>query len=173
MHWSQSNQQRNSCFSEHGRGYDRAQNPAISVITDADRRPIEAALKYLNKFDTDRNLLTIEHRITLVEKIIPTVAANFVINAAMRFIKFNTAAIIRSPRIRDIFATKRPQSMREKVLRMQLKFFSEGGRFEVTDADLIRLVTDQKDAAMTFDPIFCGLETNADIIFRRSRDHQQ
>jgi capsule polysaccharide export protein KpsC/LpsZ len=43
--------------------------------------------------------------------------------------------------------------MREKLLRMQLKFFSAGGRFELMDADLIRMATDQKDAAMILDPI--------------------
>jgi hypothetical protein len=127
---------------------------ALDIVSDfASDQLVEAALKYLNKFDRGSQLLTIDHRIWLVEKLLTAGATNVLINAAMPCIKFDAAAIIRNPRIREIFTTTRPKSMREKVLRMQLKFFSEGGRFELTDADLIRLVTDQKDTAMTLDPV--------------------
>jgi hypothetical protein len=118
---------------------------ALDVVTAFAEPPsvIEAAIRYLTKFDSTRNIVSADQRCELAARLLAGGAANIVIVAAVPLLRPFASRIWEEPRVRELIARGRAKCIADRTLRLQIEFYAKEGKVDFTTADLLRYVTAQ------------------------------
>jgi hypothetical protein len=116
---------------------------ALEVVTQFQNPPmlLEAAMRYLTKFDGTHTILSFEQRRDLAVRMLAGGVPNIVIVAAVPLLREFAQQIWGDQRVREIVDTTQASSIADRALRMQLEFYAVEGKEEFTTADLVRYAT--------------------------------